>query len=158
MRTLTRWAAAVVTGAVVAVSAAVCGSAGAVGEGGREEARGRRFEVRVHNASGCRLVRTDYGLTAGKFVKRPSATLGKGQAGGFRARSRAGSLRGVAGSVEYTAKNCDASWRNGHATRLTFGVPYSGMNSFSTDGGGAFGTRLSGGSGPRAVLSWRVGR
>lgn len=158
MRTLTRWAAVVVTGAVVGVSAAVCGSAVAVGEVGREDERDRRFEVLMHNASGCRLVRTDYTLTSGVFVTRPPAALGKGQDGGFTARSRAGSLRGVAGSVEYTAESCDASWRDGHATRLTFGVPYSGMNSFNTDGGGAFGTRLSGGSGPHAVLSWRVGR
>jgi hypothetical protein len=160
MRTLTRWAAAVVMGAVVGVLT-VSASAQAVGVGGvrgEGDETGRGLEVRMHNATGCRLTRTDYGLTAGEFAARPPATLGKGQDGVFKARSREGSLKGVAGTVEYTADNCDASWRDGHATRLTFGVAYNGMNSFTTDGGGAFGTRLSGGSGNHAVLSWGVGR
>lgn len=162
MRTLTRWAAAVVMGAVVGVLA-VSASAQAVGVGGvrgdgEPDETSRGLQVRMHNATGCRLTRTDYGLRSGEFVARPPATLGKGQDGVFEARSREGSFKGVAGTVEYTADHCDASWRDGHATRLTFGVAYNGMNSFNTDGGGAFGTRLSGGSGNHAVLSWGVGR
>ncbi|MGY0059647.1 hypothetical protein ACWY4P_24350 [Streptomyces sp. LZ34] len=160
MRTLTRWIVVVMMGVVVGVPA-VSASAQAV-EGVRGDGEGdetsRAIEVRMHNATGCRLTRTDYGLTAGGFVMRPPATLGKGQDGVFKARSREGSLRGVAGTVEYTADHCDASWRDGHAVRLTFGVAYNGMNSFNTNGGGAFGTKLSGGSGNHAVLSWGVGR
>ncbi|MDX3231165.1 hypothetical protein [Streptomyces sp. ME19-01-6] len=152
-----RWVATVAPGALVGMLA-VCGSAQAAGGGAQEDERARALEVRMHNATGCRLTRTDYGLTSGEFVARPPAYLDKGQDGLFKARSREGSLRGVAGRVAYTADHCDASWRDGHTVRLTFGVTYGGMNSFNSDGGGAFGTRLSGGSGNQAVLSWGVSR
>ncbi|MEU9793778.1 hypothetical protein AB0E27_24650 [Streptomyces sparsogenes] len=84
-------------------------------------------------------------------------TLAKGQDGVFQAQAREGSDKGVAGFVAYTADSCDVSWRNGHTARLVFGAAANGLNSYSSDGGGAFGTRLSGGGGS-GVMTWIVSR
>ncbi|MER6143738.1 hypothetical protein ABT174_27450 [Streptomyces sparsogenes] len=162
MRPLSRWVAAVVTGVVTGVVVGVPAVGASAQAGGSGDVRGegeevRGVEVRVRNGTGCRLTRSDYGLSSGQFVARPPVTLAKGQDGVFKAQAREGSYKGVAGFVEYTADGCDASWRNGHTARLVFGAAANGMNSYTSDGGGAFGTRLSGGGGSR-VMNWIVSR
>jgi hypothetical protein len=118
----------------------------------------RGLEVRIHNATGCRLTLTDYGLTWGEFVTRPTEVIPKGRDGGFKAQSRELSFSGVAGFVEYTSSNCAESWRNQHTATLNFDVPIEGPNTYTADGSEAFESQLSGGSGTHAVLVWDLSK
>ncbi|MFD8386354.1 hypothetical protein ACFV2X_48985 [Streptomyces sp. NPDC059679] len=160
MKKPTRRRAALVAGVVVSVLAVgvpVRADSGC-GVQGQGEMRLRGLEVRIHNATGCRLTLTGYGLTWGEYVTGPTAAIPKGQNGGFKAQSRAASFSGVEGFVKYASSNCDESRRNQHTATLNFDLPPVGTNTYTVDGSGAFESRLSGGSGAQAVLMWGLSK